>query len=163
MKIKIKYHNPLCEIIQYGDWIDLKAAKSIKIKGPKIKNNKVLLQHKLIPLGVSMKLPKYMEAIVVPRSSIYGSHNIIQANHVGIIDNAYSGNDDEWKMSVIALKDTIIHETDRICQFRIQLSQNAPWWAKLKWLFSKKINFKVVDDLSDKNRGGFGSTNKKSD
>ena len=60
MKIKIKYHNEKCNIESFGNWIDLKSAENVQLK---------FGEHKLISLGVSMKLPKYYQANVVPRSS----------------------------------------------------------------------------------------------
>lgn len=102
MKIKIKYHNKNCKIESFGNWIDLKSAENVEMN---------VSDHKLISLGVSMKLPKYFQANVVPRSSTYMKFGIIQANHTGIIDgpdktsNGYSGNDDIWKFSAIALKE----------------------------------------------------------
>lgn len=56
------------------------------------------------------------------------------------------------------MRDTIISEGDRICQFRIQLSQKATFWQKLKWFLFSGIKFVVVDNLNHKARGGFGST-----
>lgn len=53
-----------------------------------------------------------------------------------------------------------MHKGDRICQFRIQLSQKATVWQKLRWLFSSGIKFVKVDDLGGTDRGGFGSTGK---
>jgi len=113
-----------------------------------------------IPLGVSMQLPKYFEANVLPRSSTFKSYGIIQSNSEGVIDNTYCGDNDEWKFPAIALRDTTIQEGTRICQFRIRPSQNAPAWVKLKWLFTNKIEFVEVETLNNKDRGGFGSTNK---
>ena len=52
----------------------------------------------------------------------------------------------------------VVLEGDRICQFRIQPSQKASIWTKLKWLFTNKIEFEWVDSLGNENRGGFGST-----
>ena len=50
---------------------------------------------------------------------------------------------------------------ERICQFRVQLSQKATMWQKIKWLFSSGIELVQVKDLPNKtNRGGFGSTGK---
>ena len=56
------------------------------------------------------------------------------------------------------MKTTTIHKGDRICQFRIQLSQKATIWQKIKWLFSSGIELVQVDNLRDENRGGMGST-----
>lgn len=153
MKIKIKVITPGCmpEIIEKGDWIDLKVAKNIKLEA---NTSKVTL----LPLGVAMKLPKGFEAIVASRSSTPSKLGIICANALGIIDNSFMGNKDEWKFPAIAIKDTTIKKGTRICQFRIQLSQKATIWQKIKWLFSNKIELVQVDNLSDNNRGGIGST-----
>ena len=82
----------------------------------------------------------------------------MQTNHCGIVDSSYSGNNDQWMMPVLATKDITIFEGDRICQFRIQPSQKASVWTKLKWLFTNKIEFVWVDSLDNENRDGFGST-----
>ena len=71
--------------------------------------------------------------------------NVIQANSFGVIDNAYCGNDDQWMFPAIALKDTFIPKHTRICQFKIMKNQ-------------ANIQFNIVHELEDKNRGGFGST-----
>ena len=77
---------------------------------------------------------------------------------MGVIDNTYCGNNDEWKYPAIALRDTIIKRGDRICQFRIQLSQKATLWQKIKWFLSSGIKIIKVDSLDNNDRGGFGST-----
>jgi dUTP pyrophosphatase len=162
MKIKIKYHNKYCLIVQHGDWIDLKAAETVNIPGPKLgKDKKIEFSNALVSLGISMELPKYMEANIVPRSSTYNTHRVIQANHMGVIDYKYCGDNDIWRINLIAFEDTTIQETTRICQFRIRPTQNAPWWVKLKWFFTKNIEFVEVPQLGNKDRGGFGSTNTK--
>jgi len=157
MEVLIKYHNLNCQIKSYGNWIDLKSAENIEFK---------LFENKLIPLGVSMKLPKYFQANIVPRSGTYKKYGLIQANHYGVVDgpddksDGYSGNNDIWMFNAIAFRDTKINIGDRICQFEIRLTMKAPWWVKLKWLFDNKIEFIEVEDLKSKNRGGFGSTGK---
>lgn len=137
--IKIKYHNPnidKLEKISTGDWIDLRSAETVALKAG---------ESKLISLGISMKLPDGYEAHIVPRSSTFKNFGIIQTNHCGIIDNSYSGTNDVWMFSAHALKDSIIHENDRICQFRI--IEKMPL-----------ITFDEVDTLDNTDRGGFGST-----
>jgi dUTPase len=37
----------------------------------------------------------------------------------------------------------------------------APFWVKLKWLFTNGIEIIYVDNLDSEDRGGFGSTGKK--
>ena len=55
----------------------------------------------------------------------------------------------------------VIQKGTRICQFRIQLSQKATVWQKIKWLFSSGIELVQVDNLRNKNRGGIGSSGTK--
>ena len=141
-QIKIKYHKDNAkklEKITVGDWIDLRAADTIEMKAG---------EFKLISLGISMKLPEGYEAHVAPRSSTFKKWGIIQVNSIGIIDNSYCGDQDIWMCPVLAMRDTIIYEGDRICQFRIVKKQ-------------PEVEFVEVEKLSDTNRGGFGSTGKK--
>lgn len=174
LKIKVKRINKnieLPKIIDKGEWVDLRAAETINLKAPqaetlktktingeRVSSRDVSFDFKLIPLGIAIKLPKGFEAIVAPRSSTYKNYGIIQTNSIGIIDNSYSGDSDEWKMPVISFANTTINKGDRICQFRIQLSQKATMWQKIKWLLSSGIKVEEVESLGDDNRGGFCST-----
>lgn len=140
--IQIKYFTDKIEKLRYidgkSDWIDLRAAEDVELKAG---------EFKLIPLGVAMKLPKGYEAHVVPRSSTFKNFGVIQTNHCGIIDETYCGDNDQWFMPVLAVRDTVIHVNDRICQFRIMEHQPA-------------ISFEKVAALAAEDRGGFGSTGK---
>lgn len=139
--IKIKYFDDeidKLEKINKGDLIDLRAAETVEMKAG---------DFKLIRLGVGMKLPEGYKANVYPRSSTYKNFGIILANSVGQIDNSYSGDNDEWRFPAIALKDTVIHKNDRICQFEIQKIQ-------------PEIRFEEVEHLDEISRGGIGSTGK---
>lgn len=164
MKIKIKYNNKSCQFsaIKKGEYIDLKASKNIELPSPYFDTTigKIVFPKALVPLGFCMELPKYFEANLVSRSSTLNRYGCIAANGIGIIDSTYSGDEDEWKYSALAIDKVDIREGDRICQFRIQPSQFAPWWVKVKWLFTNKIEFIEVNYLKNVNRGGFGSTNK---
>lgn len=167
MKIKVKLFNPACKfsVINKGEWIDLKSAETVSVHTPyaeRLRKNKtvreVSFEYQLIPLGIGMQLPKGFEAIIAPRSSSFKNYGIIETNSIGVIDSSYSGSEDQWKFPCIAFKDAVIYEGDRICQFRIQLSQKATIWQKIKWLFNNKIEFEFVNDYEGVNRGGFGST-----
>lgn len=157
MKLKIKIYaekyNCMPHIIKKGDWIDLTNAETVKLtKGTDVVK---------LSLGVAMQLPKGFEAILLPRSSTYQKYKITAVNSMGVIDNSYCGKEDIWKMPVIAHKDTFIPEGVRIAQFRIQLSQKANIWQKLKWLFSNGIKLSHILTLKEESRGGFGSTGDK--
>lgn len=178
MKQKILFRNIRCEkvptIIKKGEWIDLTAAETIKFRAPQSgtlksrringeeeKYRNVAFDLQYIPLGLAMQLPDGFEAIIAPRSSTPKGMGIVCANSFGVIDVSYSGNEDEWKFPALAIRDTTIMKGERICQFRVQLSQKATMWQKIKWLFSSGIKLVEVKDLPNKvNRGGFGSTGK---
>lgn len=177
MKIKVleKISGCFPQVFENGEWFDLCAAKDIQLFAPaatalkystkknpmteeeklKYKRN-VNFQTVLIPLGVCMELPKGYEAIVIPRSSTFKKYGLIQTNSVGLIDNSYCSEKDEWKFPGMATKDTIIPKGTRICQFRVQLSQKATVWQKLKWLLSGPMKLVKVDHLDNNPRGGFG-------
>lgn len=160
LKIKVKELTEGCmpSIIQNGDWIDLVCAEDMKLNITTLEDN---LDVKYIPLGIAMQLPKGFEAIVAPRSSTPSKFGIMCANSFGVIDGCYCGNNDEWKFPVIAIRPTFIEKGCRICQFRIQLSQKATLWQKIKWLFSSGVELIKVDNLQENSRGGFGSTGTK--
>src|SRR5574344_2326919 len=132
-----------------GDWIDLFAPEYVNCVYERGKSG-------IIDLGIAMQLPKGYEAIVAPRSSTFKHFGIILANSIGIIDNSYCGNTDYWKFPAIALRHTTIHYGDKIAQFRIQLSQKATIWQKIKWLFSNNITLKFYDVFYYADRVGFG-------
>lgn len=90
MKIKVKYHNPNCKFnfIDKGEWIDLRASKTVEFEAPKLAaDNTIVFNSKMIPLGFAMELPKDFEAWVEPRSGTYKNWGIILANSKGIIDS----------------------------------------------------------------------------
>lgn len=139
MEIKIKYFDDEIEkvaAIGKGDWIDLRAAETVELKAG---------EFKLIKLGVGMILPDGYEAHIVPRSSTFKTYGVIQTNHCGVIDNSYSGDNDQWRFPAYALMDTVINKNDRICQFRIMEIQ-------------PELKFIEVEHLNETDRGGFGST-----
>lgn len=138
MDLKVKYLADILPIEKKreGDWIDLRAAKDVNLK---------VGEFAVIPLGVAIELPKGYEAHIAPRSSTFKQWGIIQTNSVGVVDETYCGDGDEWGMPVYAVHDTTIHKNDRICQFRLIYHQ-------------PEFNIKTVDMLGNPNRNGFGST-----
>jgi len=168
MKVFIKYTSDKCTIVQKGNWIDLRSKNNIQVTEAELAGFASLKDYskevfkgyifKMIDLGVAMKLPRYFEANIVPRSSSFKTFGFIQTNSMGIIDSDYCGNNDIWKLPVLFIKPSFINVGDRVCQFTIRPSLNAPIWVKLKWLFTSKIEFITVEDLDSPDRGGFGST-----
>lgn len=137
-RIKIKYLRDIEKIgrIAVGDWIDLRAGEDVAMKAG---------QYRMIPLGVAMELPRGYEAIVAPRSSTFKKYGVLLTNSIGVIDESYKGDGDEWNFLAYAVRDTVIPKDERICQFRIIKHQPA-------------IKLVEVETLGNKDRGGVGST-----
>jgi len=140
MNIKIKYFDkemPKLEFIQgKSDWVDLRAVEDVEILDG---------QFKMIPLGVAMELPEGYEAYIAPRSSTFKNYGLMQTNSIGIVDESYKGDNDMWRLPVIATRNVTIRKYERICQFRIQ--KKMP-----------EFTFEEVETLGNDDRNGFGST-----
>lgn len=135
--IKVKYVRDIKPIVieEKGDWIDLRSGITVTYtKG----------QYLHIPLGVAMQLPEGHSALIVPRSSSFKKWGFIQTNSVGVIDNSYCGDNDEWELPIFCFRSGVIYQNDRICQFRI--IPNCP------------VKLETVKLLGNANRSGFGST-----
>ena len=152
LDIHIKYLDPdvtRLNKISQGDWIDVYSAETVFIpEGSSY----------LVPLGFCMKLPEGYEAHLAARSSTFKKWGIILTNSVGIIDESYCGDNDQWMLSAYCLqgrdnflvngdetKGSFINKNDKIAQFRI-MKKMPP------------VNFVEVSSLGNKDRGGFGST-----
>ena len=77
----------------------------------------------------------------------FRNYGILMSNSMGVVDESYCGDEDEWKMPVYATRDCRIEANDRIAQFRIMEHQPA-------------IEFEECESLGYPSRGGFGSTGK---
>jgi dUTP pyrophosphatase len=94
--IQVKYlHDdiPRLAFNPVGDWIDLYTAVDVSLKEG---------EHMRIPLGVCIQLPKGYEAMLIPRSSTFGKYGLIQPNSIGLIDESYCGDNDQWFFSAYA-------------------------------------------------------------
>ena len=153
MKLKINYKRttkdiaPL-EVIDKGEWIDLRVAEDVHLSEG---------EFKLVSLGVRLQIPEGFEAWVVPRSSTFRNFGIIQANSFGIIDSSYCGPNDVWKMTAYATRAVAILKDTRICQFRIMPSQKASKEVRELWNNCDGIELEEKDWIAS-DRGGFGST-----
>ena len=145
--IRVKYFDGATKLkkITKGNWIDVYANKDMFIKEG---------TRAMIPLGFALELPNGWEGHLAPRSSTFKTWGIIQTNSVGVVDDTYIGDNDQWHMPVYCLqgKDsvdgqlgTIIRKGDKIGQFRIM--EVMP-----------QIEFEEVDSFGNADRGGFGTT-----
>lgn len=138
MNIKIKYLTDITPLFKtgIGDWIDLRCGRDLMLmKGEYFK----------IPLGIAVELPEGYEAIIAPRSSSFEKFGFIVPNSFGVVDEAYCGDNDEWHLPVLAMRDCVISKDTRIAQFRILKHQ-------------PNYILETVESLGNPDRGGFGST-----
>ena len=154
MIIRIKYFDNATKLkkITKGNWIDIYANKDIFVKCG---------ERAMVPLGFALELPEGWEGHLAPRSSTFKTWGIIQTNSVGVVDDTYIGDNDQWHMPVYCLqgkdiesengeevKGTWIRKGDKIGQFRIM--EVMP-----------EIEFEEVESFGKKDRGGFGTTGTK--
>lgn len=135
------------EKFEKGDWIDLYADEDVELN---------YMESAMVRLGFAMQLPEGYEAYIAPRSSTFKNWGVIQTNSIGIIDNIFCGDNDEWRIEFFCLKERFdengnkinIKRGDKIAQFRININQ-------------PDIDLDVVETLGNKDRGGFGSSGKR--
>ncbi len=148
MKLRIKYFEDATRLkkISKGNWIDVYANKDMFVKEG---------ERAMIPLGFALELPSGWEGHLAPRSSTFKSWGIIQTNSLGVVDDTYIGDNDQWHMPVFCLKGmdieakgTWIKKGDKIGQFRIM--EVMP-----------EIEFEEVESFGNIDRGGFGTTGRR--
>lgn len=173
IKVFVKTEGCLPKIIEKGDWVDLRVAQDVELLGPVATTlhwrkkkpeelerlRKVVFNTAIVPLGICVEMPDGFEAPLILRSSTPKDYGVMQTTGMSLIDNSYKGEQDEWKLPLVALRTTRIPKGTRIAQFRIQPSQKATVWQKLKWLFTSSIEIVEVKSLSNPSRDGFGTTN----
>lgn len=155
IEIPIKYFEGATELekISKGDWIDVYARKDVFVP---------FLGQAMIPLGFAMELPQGMEGHLAPRGSTMKSWGMIQTNSVGIVDNSFAGDNDEWQFPAqctmpheciatqieghkVRLSGTWIRKGDKVAQFRIVDNM-------------KDVEFIKKEHLGNADRGMEGST-----
>ena len=149
MKIRIKYFDGATKLqkISKGNWIDIYANKDVFVP---------INERAMVPLGFALELPQGWEGHLAPRSSTFKTWGIIQTNSVGVVDDTYIGDNDQWHMPVYCLQSncynddldvsgTWIYKGDKIGQFRIM--EVMP-----------EITFEEVESFGNDDRGGFGTT-----
>ena len=150
MKLRIKYFDGARKLqkITKGNWIDVYANEDVLIPRGECR---------IVHLGFALELPKGWEGHLAPRSSTFKHWGCIQTNSVGVVDDTYIGDNDEWGLPLYCLeprdlinnvRGTYVRKGDRIGQFRIM--EVMP-----------EIEFEEVETLDNPDRNGFGSTGRR--
>lgn len=98
-----------------------------------------------IPLNVAIEIPDGYMILIAPRSSLH-KRGIFLANHIGVVDPDFRGDEDEYHAALYNYLDkpVTIGRGDRIVQALIKKFEKAEW--------------DEVESLGNKTRGGFGTT-----
>jgi dUTP pyrophosphatase len=98
-----------------------------------------------VPLNFALHPPEGHFVLMAARSSL-PKRGLMLANGVGVFDEDFSGNDDEYKAILYNFTDSdvVVEKGDRITQ--------------IMFLSLEKIEWKEVEDLGNPTRGGIGST-----
>lgn len=142
MKVKIKLLDPCAALPKYAtegsSGMDLYACvkEPVRIEP---------LERVVVPTGLSIEIPEGFEAQVRPRSGLAAKYGITILNSPGTVDSDYRG---ELKVILVNLSKEpyIITPGERI--------------AQLVFVKVEKVEWEVVESLSESKRGGggFGST-----
>ena len=137
LKVKIKQLDTNLELPRYayaGDAaMDLRASIDVRLEPG---------QRACIPCGICIEVPKGFAALILPRSGLALKHGISVVNAPGLIDSNYRG---EIK--------AILLNTDNEHSFDISVGDRI---AQLMIIEVPKIEFEVVDELSESCRSGAG-------
>ena len=158
MRIKVKYLDPKVPRLAHiggkrkSNWVDVYASR-IEIDGKMVDmdvlqdmalqiNERCILR---VFLGFALQLPAGYEAHIAPRSSTFRNTGLIMTNSIGIVDESFCGDGDEWFTPFWGAEPGLIKRYDRIAQFRIVEAMPDVEWVE-------------VDKLGNADRGGYGST-----
>ena len=99
----------------------------------------------LVPLNVALKPPRGHFVLLAARSSLH-KRGLMMANGVGIGDEDFAGDGDEYRAALYNITDTAVElkKGDRIVQMLILPVDRVEW--------------NEVDSLGETERGGFGTT-----
>lgn len=99
----------------------------------------------VLPLNVALSLPSGHFALMAARSSLR-KRGLMLANGIGIMDEDYAGNDDEYHAALYNFTDkpVAVERGERVVQIVVLPYDRATW--------------NEVDSFAAPSRGGFGTT-----
>lgn len=142
MKVKIKRIDQSLPLPQYATsgsvCFDLLARENMTVGAKSLA---------LIPTNIIIETPPGFMFVVVPRSSTPRKKNFLIPHGIGVIDQDYSGPEDEVLFQVYNFSDT-----DVTVEKGERLAQGC-------FIPVERVEFEeVTENISDESRGGIGST-----
>ena len=96
-------------------------------------------------LGFALSLPNGKELHLLPRSGTFSKYGLILTNSVGIGDDSFVGDNDEYMAVMFATRNGSVKVGERLLQIKIVDAM-------------EKMEFEEVETFGNKDRGGYGST-----
>lgn len=141
MKVKIKRIDSSLPLPSYATagsvCFDLLARNDMEIGAKEVA---------LIPSNIIIETPSGYMFIVVPRSSTPRKKGLLIPHGIGIVDQDYSGPEDEILFQVYNFTDKTV---------KVEKGERL---AQGCFIPVEKVEFDEVERVSEKSRGGFGST-----
>ena len=100
----------------------------------------------VVHLGFAMDIGKGYEGYILPRSSTFKNTGLLLTNSMGLVDDTYNGDGDEWLAMFYATRYGAFKIGDRLVQISIKKSTT--------------LDMEEVKVLGNPDRGGYGSTNR---
>lgn len=100
----------------------------------------------LVPVNVIVKTPPGFMLVLASRSSLPLKKGLVVANGIGVVDQDYCGEGDELKVQILNIRQlpVTVARGERIAQGIFVRIEKADW--------------SEVQILTEKSRGGFGTT-----
>lgn len=100
----------------------------------------------VVNLGFSMDMGKGYEGYILPRSSTFKNTGLLLTNSMGLVDDTYCGDNDEWLVMFYSTRYGAFKKGDRLVQ--ISVKKSTP------------LDIEEVDILGNEDRGGYGTSGK---
>ena len=100
----------------------------------------------VVNLGFAMDIGKGYEGYILPRSSTFKNTGLLLTNSMGLVDDTYNGDNDEWLAMFYSTRCGAFKIGDRLVQ--ISIKKSTP------------IDMQNVCELGNPSRGGYGTTGK---
>jgi dUTP pyrophosphatase len=140
MKLKIKRFNKSLPLPEYKT--DRAAALDLYARVDTIIPSREV---GYVPLNIAIELPLDHWALVAARSSLH-KKGLMMANGIGVGDEDYCGDNDEYKAILLNFsdKEIMVKKGERLAQLIV--------------LPRERVEIEEVEELGNKDRGGVGST-----
>lgn len=161
VKVKLVRENAQMPERKNGNWFDIYTSGARILKKNEIKGSfKLPLEPTIFDgiihynegdvvilyLGIATDLGKGYEANMISRSSFFMNTGLLLSNSIGLMDDCFCGDKDEWRAVCYATRAGALKIGDRHMQFTVKKTG--------------VFDLEEVETLGNANRGGYGSTGK---